>query len=223
MADTSSDWVRIRSATRTRGLRDDLRLRQRWFGSPFAAVEPFVPRAGDVLDLGCGFGVLGAWLALTSPSRQVTGLDVDAGKIARGRAWYGHLPNLRLACVDLEGTTLPAADAIVIYDVLHHLPDADATLAAAATALRPGGVLVVKENDVTPAWKHAVSLGVERVAVGSGLTRSAPVRFRSRDAWVRAIESVGLHVTHATHLTAREGCFVPHSLFVAVRGDDQVG
>ena len=223
MPDTSSGWARLRAATRTRGLRDDLRLRQRWFGSPFAAVEPFVPRTGDVLDLGSGFGVLGAFLAVMSSARQVTGLDVDAGKIARGRAWYGHLPNLTLSCVDLEGTTLPAADAIVIYDVLHHLPDADATLAAAAGALRPGGVLVVKENDVTPAWKHAVSLGVERVAVGSGLTRSAPVRFRAREAWVRALEATGLTVTHATHLTAREGFFVPHSLFVAVRDDPRRG
>lgn len=223
MTDTSSAWSHLRDATRTRGVRDALRLRQRWFGSPFAAVEPFVPRAGDILDLGCGFGVLGAWLALTSPSRQVTGLDVDAGKIARGQAWYGHLPNLALTHADLDETELPASDAIVIYDVLHHLPDADATLAAAARALRPGGVLVVKENDVTPAWKHAVSLGVERVAVGSGLTRSAPVRFRSRDAWVRAIESVGLRVTHATHLTAREGFFVPHSLFVAVQDAPSLG
>jgi SAM-dependent methyltransferase len=220
MPETSSNWARIRVATRTRGLRDDLRLRQRWFGSPFAAVEPYVPREGDVLDLGCGFGVLGAWLALTRPARRVVGLDVDEAKIARGRAWYGHLPNLALSHADLAATPLPASDAIVIYDVLHHLPDADATLAAAARALRPGGVLVVKENDVTPAWKHAVSLGVERVAVGSGLTRSAPVRFRTRDAWVRAIEATGLRVIHATHLTAREGFFVPHSLFVAVRGDD---
>jgi SAM-dependent methyltransferase len=210
-------WPRLRDATRTRGWRDALRLRQRWFGSPFAAVEPLVPRAGTVLDLGCGFGVMAACLSLGAPERRVVGLDVDAGKVARGQRWYGHLPGVDLRVADLDATPFPAADAVVLYDVLHHLADADTALARAAGALRPGGVLVVKENDVTPAWKHAVSLGVERIAVGSGLTRSAPVRFRTRDAWARALEHVGLRVSRADALPAREGFFVPHSVFVAVK------
>ena len=210
-------WSRIRNATRTRGWRDALRLRQRWFGSPFAAVEPLVPREGTILDLGCGFGVMTACLALGAPGRRVIGLDVDAGKIARGRRWYGHLAGVALHETDLDATPLPEADGVVLYDVLHHLADADAMLARVARALRPGGVLVVKENDVAPAWKHAVSLGVERVAVGSGLTRSAPVRFRDVSAWRAALETAGLRVERASPLAAREGFFVPHSVFVAVR------
>jgi SAM-dependent methyltransferase len=210
-------WTRLRDATRTRGWRDALRLRQRWFGSPFAAVEPLLPREGTILDLGCGFGVMAACLALGAPHRRVIGLDVDAGKVARGRRWYGHLPGVDLRVADLDATPLPSTDAVVVYDVLHHLADADTALARVARALRPGGMLVVKENDVTPAWKHAVSLGVERIAVGSGLTRSAPVRFRDVRAWRSALDAVGLRVERAGPLAAREGFFVPHSVFVAVK------
>ena len=61
------------------------------------------------------------------------------------------------------------------------------------------------------------AIGVERIAVGSGLTRSAPVRFRTRDAWARALEHVGLRVSRADALPAREGFFVPPSVFVAVK------
>ncbi len=189
-------WPDLRDATRTRGPRDALRLRQRWFGSPFAAVEPLLPHEGVFLDLGCGFGVFAATLALGSRDREVLGVDVDAPKIARARAWYGHLPNLRFEVSDLDQDELPTVDAVVIYDVLHHLHDADALLERAARALRPGGALVVKENDVEPPWKHAVSTLVEHVAVGSGLTRSAPVRFRSRDAWTDAITRAGLVVAN---------------------------
>jgi SAM-dependent methyltransferase len=206
----------VRDATRTRGPRDALRLRQRWFGTPFRAVAARVPRAGTVLDIGCGFGVLAALLALDAPAREVIGLDVDARKIARGRAWYGHLRNLRLE--DAGGHDVwPSCDAVVFHDVLHHLGDADDALRRAARALRPGGVVVVKENDVEPPWKHAVSTLVERVAVGSGRTHSAPVRFRPRAAWCAALEAAGLRVDHASHLVTREGFFVPHSLFVATR------
>ncbi len=214
-------WPKLRDATRTRGTRDALRLRQRWFGSPFSAVEPLLPREGTILDLGCGFGVFAATLALGATGRRVIGLDVDAPKIARAQAWYGHLPNLRFVVGDLDHDDLPEADAVVIYDVLHHLQDADALLARAARALRPGGMLVVKENDVTPPWKHAVSTLVEHVAVGSGLTRSAPVRFRSREAWAEALSGAGLVVERAEHLPAREGFFVPHSVFVGRRDDLQ--
>jgi SAM-dependent methyltransferase len=209
-------WPVLRDATRTRGARDALRLRQRWFGTPFRAVAAHVPRHGTVLDVGCGFGVLGALLALDSPARRVIGLDPDAGKIARGRAWYGHLPNVELRLAGAE-EDWPPCDAVVFHDVLHHLPDAEAALRRAARVLRPGGVVVVKENDVEPPWKHAVSTLVERVAVGAGWTRSAPVRFRTRAAWCAALREAGLRVVHDTHLRAREGFFVPHSLFVAAR------
>jgi demethylmenaquinone methyltransferase/2-methoxy-6-polyprenyl-1,4-benzoquinol methylase len=40
-----------------------------------------------------------------------------------------------------------SADAVLIADALHHLPDRDAAVAAARDALRPGGVLVVREFD----------------------------------------------------------------------------
>ena len=214
--DESAGWAALRDATRTRGPRDALRLRQRWFGTPFRAVAARVPRVGTVLDVGCGFGVLAALLALDAPARRVRGLDPDARKVARGRAWYGHLPNLALDVAGVEDAW-PACDTVVFHDVLHHLPDADAALRHAAGALRPGGIVVVKENDVEPAWKHGVSQAVERLAVGAGWTRSAPVRFRSRAGWCAALERAGLRVTHAEHLVAREGFFVPHSLFVATR------
>ena len=146
------DWPVLRAATGTRGPRDAVRLRQRWFGSPFGAVAPLLPASGTLLDLGCGFGVLGACLALGSPERQVLGLDVDPRKIARGRAWYGHLTNLRLEEADLADAPLPESEGAVLYDVLHHLEAPEDLLARDARALTPGGILVVKENDVRPAW-----------------------------------------------------------------------
>lgn len=188
---------------------------QRWTGTPYAVVGAAVPREGRVLDLGCGFGMFAALLALDAPAREVAGLDVDAGKVRRARALFGDLAHFER--VDLGEGALPEADTCVVYDVLHHLADADALLRRVAGSLPPGGRLVVKENDVEPLGKRVVSELVEVVATGSGLTRSAPVRFRSRAGWTAALRAAGFEVELAEHLRAREGWFVPHSLFVGRR------
>lgn len=198
------------------GLRLKARMYQRWYGSPFLAVAQYVP-SGRVVDVGCGFGMLAAVLALRDPARQVYGIDVDAGKIARAQRYFGSLPNVRFVEGDLAETTLPDADAIVIYDVLHHLRDTlvDRVLAQARARLGPKGRLVIKENDIEPPWKYRVSQAVEWVALGAGVTASDPVRFRSRQDWCLALEQAGFSVIHAEHLYAKEGFFVPHSLFIA--------
>lgn len=207
----------IRALYRGRSLGDRLRMRQRWWGTPFATVEPWVPRSGTVVDLGCGFGMFAAWLALSGPERRVVGIDVDARKIQLARELY---PEVRFELGDLGTVELPRCDTIVIYDVLHHLRDAvvDRVLAEAYARLATGGTLVVKENDTGPLPKRLISEFVETVAVNGGVTRSDPWRFRSVGEWRSALASAGFEVVEARPIGAYGyGRLLPHSLFVARR------
>lgn len=90
-----------------------------------------------VLDVGGGTGR--AAKALDTSDRIV----IDATPAMVRRVPAGLSPVLASA------TDLPvadgAADAVVVVDALHHLPDHDRVLAEAARVLRPGGVLVVRE------------------------------------------------------------------------------
>ena len=208
----------IATLYRDRPLRDRMRLHQRWYGTPFDAVIARVPPGARVVDAGCGFGLLAAALAVAG--RQVTGIDLDARKIARGQAIFGGIPGLRLMEGDLARAALPACDAVVICDVLHHLRDClvDRVLAAAAARLRPGGVVVVKENDVGPPPKRALAELVEFVAVGGGITRSDPWRFRSVEEWGAALRAAGFTVREARALACHGyGRLLPHSVIVGVR------
>lgn len=174
-----------------------------------------VPSRGTIVDAGCGFGLFSALLALRQPEREVLGLDLDGEKIRRARFLFGELPNLRFEVASLEKAELPPCDGVVIYDVLHHLsrPKVDALLRSIRRQLR--GTLVIKENDVEPAWKYGVSQAVEWVALQGGITLSDPVEFRSRPEWKKVLEEAGFTVLQAEHLRAAAGFFVPHSLFVA--------
>lgn len=212
-------FPRIRRLARGHGVATRLRVWERWYGSPMDQVERWVPPGGVIADLGCGFGMFAGVCALARPGRQVWGVDVDAAKIATATALFGGLPNVRFVQGDLAKAEVPPCDCVVLYDVLHHLRDAtvDRVLAEAASRLRPGGLLLVKENDTEPAAKVAVAMSVERLAIATSLTQSDPVRFRSRAAWSAAFAAAGFRVHRAEHLPARHGFFVPHSLFLASR------
>lgn len=149
---------------------DRLHIRGRWLSCPFAAVEVAVPRSGRILEVGCGHGSFAAFLALSSPARAVTGVDVDRDKIeVARRAALGLVPGeATLAFAPVEPEPIPDGpwDAIVIVDVLYLLGAAGraAVLDRCAEVLAPGGVLVVKEVDVRPRWKHGLATAQELVA-----------------------------------------------------------
>ena len=153
--------------------RDRVHVRVRWATCPVAAIDAEVPTRGRVLEIGCGHGLVSAYLAMACPERDVLGVDIDERKLSVARAAAarldghgaaaarldGHGASLQFASSD--GGAVPAGpwDAIVIVDVLYLL-DADHELAlldACVAELAPTGSLVIKETDVVPRLKHTIA------------------------------------------------------------------
>jgi 2-polyprenyl-3-methyl-5-hydroxy-6-metoxy-1,4-benzoquinol methylase len=198
-----------------------LHTRLRWWWCPFPVIEAAVPVDGDVLEVGCGHGLLTLHLALQSPQRHAVGVDIDSAKIAEAKEAARHLrpgeANVSFEAVDPGYVPEGAWDAIVIADVLYLLPEDDqrALLTAAATALRPAGVVVVKEMGLRPQWKAKWNSTQETLAtrvfgvtdsVGSGLVFVEPERMAS---W---LTDAGLI---AEHRPVDHGYPWPHHLIVA--------
>ncbi len=104
-----------------------------------------LPPGADVLDLGCGFGRVAA--ALSPRCRSVLGLDVSAGMVAEARRRHAGLPNARFEATpgqDLSALPAGAFDLVLAVDSFPYLVQAgvaEAHVAGAARALRPGGAL----------------------------------------------------------------------------------
>ncbi len=149
------------------GRGDRFHVAVRWRSCPFPRVEEHVPRAGRVLDVGCGHGLFSLYLAARSPAREVVGVDVDEAKLASARqaAARAALP-VEFAAADGAGVPAGPWAAVTVVDVLYLLgvPAALDLVAQAARALAPGGVLVVKELDVRPRWKYQLARAQEVVA-----------------------------------------------------------
>jgi ubiquinone/menaquinone biosynthesis C-methylase UbiE len=130
----------------------------------FAAGRPL-----EVLDAGCGEGLLAEALARRHPDWRIVGGDLDAARLELGRQRLGDLANVRFVEVDLTGDLGDAAyDAVLAIECLVEIPEDDAALAAMARALRPGGLLVahVPQRDWRPllrgseaTWRHEVRHG----------------------------------------------------------------
>lgn len=132
----------------------------------FAAAERPVER---VLDVGGGTGR--ASLAL--PGYETVVVDAARGMLAQARG-------KGLATVQGDAATLPvrdgSADAVLVVDALHHMADPEGVFAAARRALRPGGVLVIREFDPTTLRGRGLVLGERVVGFDSQFWSPATLR-----------------------------------------------
>jgi SAM-dependent methyltransferase len=96
-----------------------------------------VDRSASVLDIGCGRA---AWLGHLAErtSWRLAGTDVSEWAIGGNRK---QLPTVDFRVASATDQPFPASsfDAISACDVLEHVPDRDAAMAAITTMLRPGG------------------------------------------------------------------------------------
>jgi SAM-dependent methyltransferase len=110
-----------------------------------ALLEPV--RGGLVLELGCGSGLLTRYLV--EAGHQVVATDASPSMLALARQTA---PEAEVRPLVLPDDPLPECDAVVsVGHVLSYLPDEAAVeraLAAAADALRPGGVFALDLSDL---------------------------------------------------------------------------
>jgi len=102
---------------------------------------------GLAVDLGCGTGHTTRLLASVLRPRRTVGLDQSASFVARAAGLAP--PGVGFAVHDVTTVPFPAGPADLCFCrlLLSHLPDPAAALAAWATQLAPGGLLLVDEVD----------------------------------------------------------------------------
>src|SRR5580704_10834319 len=109
-----------------------------------------------VADLGCGVGATTRTLAeLVGPSGSVTGIDVSAAQLEQGRMLCKAegIANTIFVEAGATATGLPRNSFDLVYCrfLLLHLVDPADCLREMKEILRPGGILLVEDGDLTSA------------------------------------------------------------------------
>ena len=178
------------------------------------AIGQYFPDSGDILDLGCGFGLFSLYYAMMSPGRRVTGVDLNPRRIAMAQRCAAALGVTNATYVAQDAVAWRGTrtfDAIYMLDLVHHLPKASVedTLRKIADLLAPGGVLIVKDVADRPAYKALFTLALDRLMVGM-----EPIHYWSVDELASLLRLLGFDVK--VH-PIRDVLPYPHVLYVCTR------
>ena len=166
-----------------------------------------LPSGGALVDVGCGQGLM---LALLAEVRRQAG----SGALPAGRAfpqfdrligverrprvaWLARKalgPDAEILERDARSIAAGPCRAVLFFDVLHMMPwsDQDAIVSAMATALQPGGVILVRDADASAGWRFtAVRIVNRSKAVLSGAWRQK-FHFRTKLEWLECFARLGL-------------------------------
>lgn len=115
----------------------------------------------DVLDYGCGTGLVS--LYLLPHVRSVTGADSSPGmlEVLQKKIAEGGIANMKVIRLDLEHESVSNEryDMIVTSMTLHHVVDTDRVLRAFREMLVAGGILCIADLDTEPGLFHPPEAG----------------------------------------------------------------
>ena len=132
-----------------------------------------------ILDLGCGQGLLTAWLNAASRLYQsgdwppawpappqtaiVRGIDLKAREVRRAQRAFG--PDADIEVGDIRDANFGTADAVVLLDVLHYVPPSAQrdVLQRIHNALPPGGILLLRVGDAGSGYRYRITHCVDKL------------------------------------------------------------
>ncbi len=101
-----------------------------------------------IYDLGCGYGFLSYYLKQRYEGFEITGIDYDCDKVAVAQNGYLKSDGIEFVCADIVSVTPGSADAVILADTLHYLPEIEQqqVLDNCHNGLNAGGLLLIRDG-----------------------------------------------------------------------------
>lgn len=166
-----------------------------------------------ILDLGCGQGLLAAWLLAARRQfesgewpagwpepgrpRDIRGVDLLASDIRRAAAALP--PPARFEQGDMRFVDFAQADVVVIMDALHYVDFAaqNDVLRRVRDALPPGGLFLTRVGNASAGLGFQLSNWVDRTVAFFRGNRLPPLHCRPLPDWIAALQTLGFSVETA--------------------------
>jgi 1-acyl-sn-glycerol-3-phosphate acyltransferase len=155
-----------------------------------------IPREGEILDLGCGYGFVSYMLNLTSPSRRIIGVDNDEEKIRVATNGFLKNTNVNFFCEDITRYTFEKKDAIILNDVLHYLSPGkqEELLLNCFEKLNSGGIILIRDADSKEEERHRRTKLTE--VLSTRILRFNRITSEAKELYFTSLEDIKRIVNH---------------------------
>lgn len=190
-----------------------------------ARVRQILQPSDYVLELGCGTGTTALWLV--SSCRHISATDVSSRMVTIATKKRQDIPefirsrlHFHLADANTHVDTRPQNgwDVILAFNLLHLVPDLDATLAQVVAQMRPGGTFISKTaclGDMNPLLTHVV------LPLARFLRIAPPMHVFTQGQFLAALERAGLEVVAVEHHASKPVSRDARPFVVTRRRQDQ--
>ena len=157
--------------------------------------------SAELLDLGCGLGLLAFYLRERGLDFPILGIDYDARKIddagrlaaehySEGGALEFKTGDAREGIPDFQGN-------VTILDILQFFTpeEQDKLLTNAAACVGPGNKLVIRSALRKRGWRFRVTQCGDMIAKATLWMKAAPTHYPSEESIVATLEKAGLEGT----------------------------
>ncbi len=176
----------------------------RWYVTGKVASDPLYPAvrralegtAAPLLDIGCGMGVLSFYLRAQGFLHPIHGMDYDFRKIdvAQQVLQNSAAENLSFSHGDAREGLPPHQGSVTILDILQYFPSEEQArlLSAAASRIRPDGVLVIRSGLDSPGWRFQLTRWCDGMANRLRWMQGLPVHYPTAESLTATLTAAGL-------------------------------
>ena len=174
-------------------------------------IGQYFPRSGNILDIGCGFGLFSMYYAKTFPNLNITGIDINSKRIqiAQRAAQKLSLENVSYEVSNATSIEYESSlDCVYMLDIIHHIPRTAVIplLENIYSRLHNGCRLIIKDVETKPVWKMWFSYALDKL-----MDRKADVNYWAQPELKKMLTDVGFQVYHHSMLDILP---YPHIIYI---------
>ena len=140
----------------------------------YSVYHDIIPKHGNILDIGCGYGYIAYMLTFASEKRYVTGIDYDEEKIAVANNCFSKNEHLQFIAGDIGQYTFDKKDAFLLSDILHYLPaeSQEKLLRKCIMNLNDNGVILIRDASMDMKRRHKRTKLTEFLSTRTGFNKT---------------------------------------------------
>lgn len=177
--------------------------------APFEKIIKYTPEKGNIIDIGCGYGMFSNYMSLKRPKCNILGIDFNKKRIDENNKTIGNRKNIRYECTDVKNLKLNSCDVICIIDLMHHIDfnKQEELLKECYQKLKKGGKLIFKEIDKKPLWMYLCNTIHDTI-----MNIGEKIYYRSSEEHCSLLQNIGFIIKEKENMYKT---YLPHYLLEA--------